>query len=281
MARFMRFLLFAAVLVSAACGSPAPSTLLRIGDMRLTADDFADFLLLAHPGNTLPLDRAIIANYLNEYYEHTLLVRAALDRRYELKEADDRFLAEQVLISEFLNREVYGQLTVDENRLAELYQQRYTEPRVRIQSIFFRDAATAQAEMRNLARRPDQFENLMDRYNPQPMKNAGMGQGLFNRFQVPEPVRDAIFPPGKTASGIVGPVDIGNGLLVIRIVEHLGPPSLEEVRQELEALLEPAERERLRNELLQSLGRQYEIELHREVVLENSRFVLEPKEGEK
>lgn len=281
MKRFGRSLVFTALVFAAACGSPAPSTLLRIGDVRLTADDFAGFVSTAHPANTLPLERAIIANYLNEYYEHTLLLHAALDRQYAMPEGNDPFLSEQLAISEMLNREVYRDLTIDEHQLDTLYRERYTEPRARIQSIFFRDSATAAAEMRNLARRPEQFESLMERHNPQAMKTAGMGQGIFNRFQVPEPVREAVFPEGRLPSGIVGPVDIGNGFLVIRIVERLGPPSIDEVRQELEALVEPGERNRLRNEFLQALGRQYEIEFHREVVLENDRFVSEMQRGEK
>lgn len=247
------------LLVLASCGGEAekPPTI-QIVDTTYTLDELKDYLEYFHPAFKSPYDGVILSRYLDEFLDWKLLLHAAQESKIEIPGAMEHFERESRMIGTYLDQEAYRFITIDEDRLKQLYEERFQEPRVRIRSIFFEDERIAKQEYERLRRRPGDFENAMEKYNPVAMKGNGLGQGEFTSQNLPKSVREAVFAVSKPQ--IVGPIDMGDGYLVVQILEFLDKKSLEEVRGELEEQVRSEERNRLRQEVLINLRKKYKYE---------------------
>jgi hypothetical protein len=255
-----------------------PISLLKIGDAAYDVESFSQYLGFSRPTQTPPFDPEITRYYLDKFVEHRLLYRAAEESGITGSSQLDRFESELSAISKFLNNAVYKDVEIDPGKVDETYRKEFTEHRVRIRSIYFQDQRQATSQYNHLRRRPRDFESLMERYNPEDMKESGMGQGTFTPSQMPENVREAVFE--RESPGVVGPIDIGSGYLVVKVEEFLDPPPLEEVRYQIEEELAAKQRSTLRQQCLDMLKEKYEVEVHPELVLESAVFTKQTRSEE-
>jgi hypothetical protein len=265
--------------ILAACGEEKVTVhLLTIGDAVYDLADFEQYLQYSRPAMNPPFETDILRQYLEEYLEHRLLLKAATDNQIVAPSGVGRFERELSMIGQYLYQEAYIDIELSEDAIQMEYEERYKEPRVRIKSIFFYDERTARNEFNRLRRRPRDFDDLMERYNPDEMKNADMGQGVFTTHQLPERVRDVVFSVDKPS--IVGPIDVDYGYMVVQVEEFLDRPSLEEVRYEIEDHLAARERFVKRMELVELLKKDYSIEFHPEIALGSEDLAISDNKGD-
>lgn len=249
------------------CGEMSgPPPLMKIADTEYGIEDFRDYLEVTRPSQLPPYEQVMVENYLRQFMEHRLLLRAADDAGTNPGTSLNALERDLETISNYLGDTVYQRVTIDEEMLMEEYDERYTENRVRIRSIFFNDQRTAQREYQRLRGRPRDFERMMDEYNTKEIKELGMGQGVFTRYQMPDDVRDAVFK--LEVPGIVGPIELDKGYIVVEVIEFLDRPELEEVRAELEEIIASRERSRLRTQLIERLMEEYNVEMNPDVAFE-------------
>lgn len=259
--------------------SPQPKLLplLSIANTEYGIEDFREYLEATRPSLQPPYEKVILENYLQQFMEYNLLLRAAEDAGIPPGTSLNALERNMETISNYLNDTVYRRVMIDEEMLVQEYDERFTEKRVRIQSIFFTDQRTAQREAQRLRGRPRDFEQLMEEYNPPEVKESGMGQGVFTRYQMPESVRDAVFE--LEVPGIVGPIELDKGYIVVKVIEFLDRPELEEVRAELEEIIATRERSRLRAQLIERLKEEYSVSLNPEVAIEAPGMMIRNQTG--
>lgn len=252
---------------------------LKIADQSYEVEEFRTYLQYSRPSNKPPYEEPVLKIFLDDFFNHRLLYQAALDNNINAGQQTSQIDRENVMVAMLLEEKAYFKLRIKEEEIQALYEERFTQSRVNIRSIYFSDQKTANSEMRKLKISPRNFEKAMEQYNPEEMTESGLGLGIFTKYQMPENVSEVVFK--ETKPGIVGPVDVGNGFLVIQILEFLEKPSLDEVREQLEDLIEPRERDRLKKEYISKVKKMYEIEFHPELVLESEEFVKNKTTGEK
>lgn len=260
------FIVVSLIALSGCVGEVEQPPTIQLVDTVYKLDDFKGYLEYFHPTFKPPYDGIILSRYLDEFLDWKLLYQAALDSKLEVPDFEDPYERESRMIGKYLDQEAYRFITVDEDRLNQLYEERFREPRVRIRSIFFQDERTANQEYDRLRSRPGEFESAMDKYNPAAMKGNGVGQGEYSRRNLPKSISEAVFSADKPQ--IVGPIDMGDGYLVVQILEFLDKKSLEEVRGELEDQLRDEERNRLRQQVLIDLRKKYECQYDSEKIFE-------------
>jgi hypothetical protein len=279
MKRLNIILLFLVIVVISSCiGEEEKVVFLKIDDSEYEVDDFRNFLQYARPSNLPPYEEAVLDIFLEDFLNHRLLYKAALDNNISGERQISEVDKENVMVAKLLADKAYYKIRIREEDLQELYEERFTQNRVNIRSIYFSDQNTANTELRRLKSRPRDFEKKMEQYNPEEMTKSGLGVGIFTKYQMPENVAEVVFKEKRPT--VVGPVDVGNGFLVIQILEFLEKPALDEVRKELEDLIAPRERVRLKKEYLAKLKKKYEIEFHPELVKESEEFVINTQTGE-
>lgn len=267
------------IVALSACGQgPAEQYLLRIGETTFNVEDFSEYLHSSRPTQQPPYDKAVLSRYLEEFEEHNILYVAAVNNQTEASPGSSRFEREINAIDTYLYQEAYRNVRIDDNTILEEYERRFTEDRVEIKSIFFENERTARNEYNRLRQRPRDFDDAMEKYNPVEVKEREIGQGIFTRHQLPKSVMDAVF--AEDEPGIIGPIDVDNGYLVIRIMQFLGRTNIDDVRVELEGHVAARERYRLRAELVSRLKEELDVEFYPDTVLESVEFVKTGTTGE-
>ena len=271
-------LLLSLLLIASCMGEEEQVAFLKIDQNEYDVDDFRDFLQYTRPSNMPPYELPVLEIFLEDFLNHRLLYQAAQDNKISVGQKISEIDRENEMILKLLSEKAYYKLRIREEELQELYEERFTQNRVSIRSIYFSDQNTANNEYRRLRSRPRDFEKKMEQYNPEEMTKSGLGVGIFTKFQMPDNVAEIVFKEKKPT--VVGPVDVGNGFLVIQILEFLEKPTLDEVREELEDLIAPRERVKLKKEYLAKLKKKYEIEFHPEQVKDSEEFVKNTNTGE-
>ena len=277
MRKALTSIVFLLVFLSGCEQQAGPPPLLRIADNNYGIEEFREYLETTRPSQKPPYERVVLENYLKQFMEHRLLLRAAEDSGTSPGTNLDALDRDMETISNYLNEVAYRRITIDEEILSEEYDERFTENRVRIQSIFFTDQRTALRERQRLRGRPGDFEQMMEQYNPEEVKDYDMGQGIFTRYQMPDGVRDAVFK--LEVPGIVGPIELDKGYIVVNVVEFLDRPGIEEVRPELEEIIASRERNRLRAQLIERLIEEYNVEVHSEIAISEQGLVIDNQTG--
>lgn len=273
------FLLAVYLMMASCLGEEEKVVFLKINNTEYEVEEFRAYLQYARPTNQPPYELPVLNIFLDDFYNHRLLYKDALENNISAGQEISQIDRENKMVAMLLEDKAYYKLRIKEEEIQNLYEERFTQNRVNIRSIYFSDQKVANSEVRRLRNRSRDFEKTMEKYNPDEMTESGLGKGIFTKYQMPENVAEIIFK--QTKPTIVGPVDVGNGFLVIQIIEFLEKPTLDDVRVELEDLIAPRERDRLKKEYLSRLKKKYEIEFHPELVLESEEFVINNKTGEK
>lgn len=264
------FLLLVAIFLPMCGGGENGSALLRIEDRMYYVADFEEFLSYFRPSAGLPMEEDIISSYLSDFLEHKLLLNHVRQTFGDSFQEPATVGQELVMIQDLLNKTIFRKIVIDDTKLKSMYQEQFTEQQVEIQSVYYSDARQAEREAARLRRDPDSFENAMEKNNPEGMKDANLGQGVFSAAQLPDEWRGVIF--SLEEPGIVGPIEIPNGFMIVKVVRFLDKPSFEEKREELELLYMTQNRDRVRSDLLNELKEETQYEFWPGRVFNDEKF---------
>ena len=246
-----------------------PEPLLRIEDKEYSLEEFEEYLSEEHQELELPADKVVLETYLDKYLEHELLAYAA-DKAGVVPPADSGIDGgrKKALIARYLAEEASrsGALEIPEQKIIEVYQERYGQSRARIRSIYLEDEATATTVYRNLRSRPARFEEYMQEYNAGRTASEGIGQGEFTRMNMPDTLGEKVFEvrEGRFSE----PISFGNGYVIVQVMEYLPPRDIEEVRDEIVSILGTSLREEMRRGIVAKLRKELPIEFNKELAFE-------------
>jgi hypothetical protein len=261
------FLLLILVTLLCSCSreTDVGARLLRVEGEVYATKDFVEYLSFSRPTTTLPLDSVILESYLNDFVHHKLLLHYATMNNPDVLK-DELSISEEIKeVSKTLDTNLYANISVDEVKLREMYNNRSIEKRVEIQSLYFSELREAQQYLKILSSSPQEFEAAMERFNPAGMKESGFGQGTFSASQLPDEWRELIFR--KTEPRIVGPIEIPNGFILVNVINFQEGTSFLERRDELELVYMTQQRSRAKEKLIERLKRELEIDFSPGVVL--------------